>query len=74
MHSLPATLVDSLPAELVGDAKAWCETLDESDRDELQQLCDARKNLFLFETFSGSETKPEITGGTFIPGANAFGV
>ena len=74
MESLPTTLVDSLPSELVGDAKTWWETLDESDREELQRLCDSRKNLFLFETFSDAETKPEITGGRFIPGANAFGV
>ena len=38
MDSLPTTLVDSLPSELVGDAKTWWETLDESDRDELQRL------------------------------------
>ena len=74
MESLPSTLVDSLPSELVGDAKLWWETLNESDRNELRQLCDSRKNLFLFETFCEAETKPEIIGGKFIPGANAFGV
>ena len=74
MESLPTTLVDSLPSELVGDAKTWWESLEESDREELQRLCDSRKNLFLFETFSDAETKPEITGGKFIRGANAFGV
>ena len=74
MDSLPITLVDSLPAELVGDAKTWWESLDESDRNELQRLCDSRKNLFLFGTFSDADTKPELTGGKFIPGANEFGV
>ena len=74
MEPLPATLVDSLPAELVGDAEKWWKTLDDANRIELQLLCDSRKNLFLFETFSDADTKPEITGGKFIPGANAFGV
>lgn len=74
MDSLPNTLVDSLPAELVGDAESWWLTLADSDRCELQRLCDSRKNLFLFETFSEAETQPKITGGKFIPGANEFGV
>jgi len=60
--------------ELIGDAEAWWQDLGDSDRDELQRLCDARKNLFLFETFCDTDTKPEITGGKFLPGANEFGV
>ena len=74
MESLPTTLADSLPSELIGDAESWWETLEAADRDELQRLCDSRKNLFLFETFSDADDKPEITGGKFIPGANEFGV
>ena len=72
MESLPTTLADSLPSELIGDAESWWETLEAADRDELQRLCDSRKNLFLFETFSDADDKPEITGGKFIPGANEF--
>ena len=74
MNPIPATLANSLPDELVADAESWWQTLGSADRDELQRLCDARKNLFLFETFSDSDEKPEITGGKFIPGANEFGI
>ena len=74
MNLLPVTLADSLPAELVHDAEQWWETLGDADRVELRQLCDGRKDLFLFETFSEAEHKPKISGGKFIPGANEFGI
>ncbi len=74
METLPQTLVDSLPSELQRDAESWWQTLSDADQDELTRLCDARKNLFLFETFAEAENKPQITGGKFIPGANAFGI
>ena len=76
MDTLPITLAESLPSELLDDAKAWWTTLNEADRAELQRLCDGRKSLFLFETFSEADTavKPKITGGKFIPGANEFGI
>ena len=74
MNPIPTTLSESLPSELMADAESWWQALADADLNELTRLCDARKSLFLFETFSGADYKPEITGGKFIPGANEFGV
>jgi len=73
MESLPPNLVDSLPAEIHSDAAAWWQGLTPDDRDELVRLCDARKDVFLFETFSG-EDRPKVTGGKFIPHDDAWGL
>ncbi|QDU93630.1 hypothetical protein [Lignipirellula cremea] len=70
---LPANLTDSIPHSLLGDAERWWGGLDEADRDELALLCDSRKDIFLFETFSADDG-PRVTGGKFLPHDNAFGI
>lgn len=70
---LPANLSDSIPAPLIGDAERWWESLKDAERDELAALCDSRREVFLFETFSG-EGRPKVTGGKFIPQDQAFGI
>lgn len=72
-HAPPSNLTDSIPDALLDDAKQWWTALSESDRDELTLLCDSRRELFLFETFSGDDA-PKVTGGKFIPHDNAFGI
>ncbi len=74
MESLPSTLVDSLPPSLVPEAESWWQSLGPQDRGEVSRLCDGRKDLFLFETFSEGEDKPRVTGGKFIPHDDAFGL
>jgi len=74
MNPIPTTLAESLPSELRSEAESWWQALADADRNELTRLCDARKNLFLFETFSNPDNSPEATDGKFIPSANEFGV
>ncbi|MFO1020439.1 MAG: hypothetical protein U0903_07055 [Planctomycetales bacterium] len=70
---LPETIRNSIPDDLMADAVTWWQQLSDKDRDDLQQLCDSRKELFLFETFSREEPSPRIIGGKFIPHDDAFG-
>jgi len=65
MDDLPETIRKSIPASLIGEAEAWWQTLTEADRSELQRLCDAKKELFLFETLSDS-SDIKIRGGRFV--------
>lgn len=71
--SLPDNLIESIPPPLRPDARAWWESLGESERDELALLCDSRREIFLFETFSEDDS-PAVTGGRFIPHDDAFGI
>ncbi len=70
---LPTNLSDSIPDALIGDAERWWHSLNDDDRCELTSLCDSRREVFLFETFSG-EDAPKVSGGKFIPHDNAFGI
>ena len=70
---MPPNLTESIPIPLIGDAELWWESLDESERSELVKLCDSRREVFLFETFSG-ENSPKVTGGKFVPKDDAFGI
>lgn len=65
MEDLPETIRNSVPPELFGEASAWWQSLEDDDRRELQRLCDAKKELFLFETFSES-SDIKVHGGRFI--------
>lgn len=66
MSDLPESIRQSLPENLVGEANAWWEGLSASDRDELQRLCDLKKELFLFETFPLDGSGVTVAGGKFI--------
>lgn len=74
MSELPATLQSAIPAELLSDADHWWDGLSDADQAELQQLCDARKEIFLFETVDAAGTNPRITGGKFLPHDDALGL
>lgn len=71
-QSLPQNLADSIPEELAGDALQWWQSLEENERHELTRLCDERREVFLFETFSDPDA-PKVTGGKFIPHDDASG-
>ncbi len=70
---LPKNLTASIPDSLIGDAERWWKSLNEDDRNELAHLCDSRREIFLFETFSADDS-PKVTGGKFIPHDHAFGI
>lgn len=74
MTELPSTLRDSIPTDLTSDAIRWWHQLSESDRTELTRLCDARKEVFLFETFDPNNEQQKITGGRFLPHDDAIGI
>ncbi len=74
ISSLPSSLIDSIPSVLLADAQRWWFSLSDSDRSELKMLCDSRREIFLFETFSGDDDSPKVTGGKFIPHDHAFGI
>jgi hypothetical protein len=74
MTELPPTLQESIPAELTSDAIRWWRQLSEADRAELARLCDARKEVFLFETFDPNNERQKITGGRFLPHDDAIGI
>ena len=69
---LPQNLADSIPDQFSDDAIRWWQSLTETERKELTQLCDARREIFLFETFSDPDS-PKVTGGKFIPHDDAVG-
>lgn len=73
MKPLLTNLVESLPEDLIPDAQTWWIGLSADDRDDLSRLCDARKEVFLFETFSDGDDRPKVTGGKFIPHDDAVG-
>ncbi|PQO47632.1 hypothetical protein [Blastopirellula marina] len=62
-----------MPTELLADAQAWWAQLPAADRNELIELCDARKEIFLFETFS-DESASLVEGGKYLPHDDAFGI
>ncbi|QDT65731.1 hypothetical protein [Calycomorphotria hydatis] len=70
---LPQNMADSIPEHLTMDAVDWWESLETSERDELNQLCDARREIFLFETLDEANHR-KIAGGKFIPHDDAFGI
>ena len=74
MQSLPETLRSTIPSDLMADAVKWWQALADDDRVSLDRLCDARKDIFLFETFSDADPSPRITGGKFLPHDDAFGI
>ncbi|TWT38454.1 hypothetical protein [Blastopirellula retiformator] len=56
MQPIPPNLLGSLPPNLAADASRWWDSLSD----------DARKEIFLFETFS-EEHADLVTGGKFLP-------
>lgn len=74
MKDFPESLRASIPPELIDDALAWWQSLTESDRSELVRLCDARREIFLFETVDGSDAERRISGGKFLPHDDASGI
>ena len=73
MEQLPETIRKSLPADLVEEALVWWQSLCTDDRRELQRLCDAKKELFLFETFSES-SDIKVHGGRFLASDDNRGI
>lgn len=73
MQPIPPNLLGSLPPDLAADASQWWDGLTDEARTELVELCDARKEIFLFETFS-EDHADLVTGGKFLPHDDAFGI
>ena len=69
---LPKNLADSIPEQLADDALRWWQSLEHAERDELNRLCDARREIFLFETLPDANA-PNVEGGKFIPHDDASG-
>ena len=74
MIEMPTSLRNSIPADLTTDANRWWMQLSDADRAELVRLCDARKDVFLFETFDPDKDDQRITGRRFLPHDDAFGL
>jgi hypothetical protein len=66
MSELPESIRQSLPENLIEEAIAWWKALSDSDRLELQKLCDLRKETFLFESFPNDGSGITVAGGKFI--------
>jgi hypothetical protein len=73
MSELPSSIRKSIPDHLLAEAVTWWRGLAEADRVELVRLCDARKEAFLFETFSIVDDNPRVTGGKFLPHDDTLG-
>lgn len=74
MSELPESIRQSLPENLIEEAIAWWRALSDSDRQELQKLCDLRKETFLFETFPNDGSGITVAGGKFIAHDDCIGI
>ncbi len=74
MIDLPESIRGCLPDALVAQAEQWWRELSDSNREEVQRLCDARKETFLFESFPMDGSGVTVAGGKFLAHDDCIGI